>query len=58
MAPTDKMIVFINAKKQGDAVGRYAEQAGFTSGVLHGGRSQDQREEVLDMFRNGEIQVP
>jgi ATP-dependent RNA helicase DDX23/PRP28 len=29
----------------------------FTIGVLHGGRSQDQREETLDMFRTGDIRI-
>jgi ATP-dependent RNA helicase DDX23/PRP28 len=54
---TDKCIVFINAKKQGDMVGKQLEQAGFRVGILHGGRSQDQREDTLEQFRNGNLSV-
>ena len=55
--PTDKVIVFVNAKKQGDVIGRFLESAGMRSGVLHGGRSQDQREDTLESFRSGDIQI-
>ena len=50
-------IVFTNAKKQADVIGRNLETIGIRAGVLHGGRSQDQREETLEEFRKGEIQV-
>lgn len=49
--------MFVNAKKQGDVIGRYLDSLNIHSGVLHGGRSQDQREETLESFRKGEIQV-
>jgi ATP-dependent RNA helicase DDX23/PRP28 len=52
-----KALVFINVKKQGDMIGRFLETNNFRCGVLHGGRSQDQREETLDSFKSGEIQV-
>lgn len=54
---SEKAIVFVNAKKQGDVIGRYLEGVNFRAGVLHGGRSQDQREETLEQFRAGEIKV-
>jgi ATP-dependent RNA helicase DDX23/PRP28 len=54
---SEKAIVFVNAKKQGDVVGRQLNSAGLYSGVLHGGRSQDEREETLEQFRKGEIQI-
>ena len=57
MTSSDKVIVFVNAKKQGDVIGRYLETVNFRSGVLHGGRSQDQREETLESFRCGDIQI-
>jgi len=57
LRPSDKVIVFVNAKKQGDVIGRYLENANFRIGILHGGRSQDQREETLEAFRNGDVQV-
>jgi ATP-dependent RNA helicase DDX23/PRP28 len=57
MTSDDKVIVFVNAKKQGDVIGRYLETVNFRVGVLHGGRSQDQREETLESFRSGDIQI-
>jgi ATP-dependent RNA helicase DDX23/PRP28 len=57
LSSADKAIVFVNSKKQGDVVGRSIEAAGYRAGVLHGGKSQDQREDTLDYFRNGSYQV-
>lgn len=57
LSSTDKVIIFVNLKRQGDTVGNYASQCGLTYGVIHGGKSQDQREEALEMFRNNDIQV-
>ena len=57
LASTDKSIVFVNAKKQGDVIGRHLETVGLRVGVLHSGKSQDQREETLEMFRSGAIQI-
>jgi ATP-dependent RNA helicase DDX23/PRP28 len=57
LSKSEKAIVFVNAKKQGDTVGRFLDSEGLYSGVLHGGRSQDQREETLEQFRKGEIQI-
>lgn len=53
----EKAIVFINSKKQGDSIGRYLETTNIRAGVLHGGRSQDQREETLEQFRQGDIRI-
>lgn len=55
--PHEKYIVFVNAKRQCDVVGRGLEQARIPIGILHGGKSQDQREASLEAFRNGEFQV-
>lgn len=57
MTPSDKVIIFINSKKQGDVIGKVLEGISVKAGVLHGGRSQDQREETLERFRSGEIRV-
>jgi ATP-dependent RNA helicase DDX23/PRP28 len=57
MSPTDKAIVFVNSKKQGDTVGRFIDAAQFSASVLHGGKSQDQREETLELFRSGEYKI-
>lgn len=32
--------MFINTKKNADMLGRQLEQAGFSTGVLHGGKTQ------------------
>jgi ATP-dependent RNA helicase DDX23/PRP28 len=51
----DKGIIFVNTKKTADILGRQLEQSGFLTGVLHGGKTQDQREANLEDFRAGEI---
>jgi len=53
----EKFIVFVNAKRQCDVVARHLEQAHIPCGILHGGKSQDQREASLEAFRNAEFQV-
>jgi ATP-dependent RNA helicase DDX23/PRP28 len=57
LSTVDKVIVFVNSKKQGDSLGKYVENQGYRAGILHGGRSQAQREETLEMFRRGEVTV-
>lgn len=51
----DKIIVFVNEKKHADGVSRMIEKTGHRSVVLHGGKSQDQREENLGLFRKGGV---
>ena len=48
-----KIIVFLNLKKECDALGRFLQREGFKPTVLHGGKSQDQRSESLEGFRSG-----
>jgi ATP-dependent RNA helicase DDX23/PRP28 len=57
MGANDKIIIFINSKKQGDVIGRVLEATSVKAGVLHGGKSQDQREDTLEKFRSSEIRV-
>jgi ATP-dependent RNA helicase DDX23/PRP28 len=52
-----KVIVFVNAKKQADVVGRNLEKENFAVAVLHGGKSQDVRESTLESFRNGQYNI-
>jgi ATP-dependent RNA helicase DDX23/PRP28 len=54
-SPQDKIIVFVNEKKHADVVGRMVERMGRRCVVLHGGKSQDQREENLAQFREGGV---
>ena len=51
----EKVIVFVNEKKHADMVGRMVERSGRQCVVLHGGKSQEQREENLELFRRGGI---
>jgi ATP-dependent RNA helicase DDX23/PRP28 len=51
--PHDKILVFVNEKKHASGVGQMVERAGKRCVVMHGGKSQDQREENLDLFRRG-----
>jgi ATP-dependent RNA helicase DDX23/PRP28 len=53
----DKIIVFVNEKKRCDMVARTLEKANIRCSILHGGKSQDQREESLASFRAGHFQV-
>ncbi|KAL4129285.1 hypothetical protein PRIC2_005294 [Phytophthora ramorum] len=48
-----KIIVFVNIKKECDSVAKFVSNEGFRSTILHGGKTQDQREESLKMFREG-----
>lgn len=51
----EKVIVFVNEKKHADGVGRMIERFGRRCVVLHGGKSQEQREENLGAFRQGGV---
>ena len=51
----EKVIVFVNEKKHADGVGRMVERIGRQCVVLHGGKSQEQREENLETFRRGGV---
>ena len=50
-------IVFLNAKKQADVVGRDLEGRGFNCVVLHGGKDQSDREGALAAFKAGEHDI-
>jgi len=51
----EKVIVFVNEKKHAENVGRVVERSGRQCVVLHGGKSQEQREENLETFRKGGV---
>ena len=50
-------IVFVNAKKQADVVGRDLEHKGMSCVVLHGGKDQSDREGALAAFKAGEYEI-
>src|SRR5690606_26463667 len=45
------IIVFVNIKRNCDAVARELKHAGFSAVTLHGSKSQDQREAALSQLR-------
>ncbi|EOD51103.1 putative pre-mrna-splicing atp-dependent rna helicase prp28 protein [Neofusicoccum parvum UCRNP2] len=51
------IIVFVNIKRNCDAVARDIKHMGFSSVTLHGSKTQDQREAALASLRNGSIDV-
>ncbi|CAI5735482.1 unnamed protein product [Peronospora destructor] len=52
-----KIIVFVNIKKECDSVAKFVSNESFRCTILHGGKTQDQREESLKMFREGYCDV-
>jgi ATP-dependent RNA helicase RhlE len=51
------VIVFSRTKLGADRLGRLLGRAGFRAGVIHGGREQEHRDEVLNKFKTGILQV-
>jgi ATP-dependent RNA helicase DDX23/PRP28 len=51
----EKVLVFVNEKKHADGVGRVVERSGRDVVVMHGGKSQEQREDHLERFRRGGV---
>ncbi|KAF2480641.1 P-loop containing nucleoside triphosphate hydrolase protein [Neohortaea acidophila] len=51
------IIVFVNIKRNCDAVARDIQKMGFSSTTLHGSKTQDQREIALASLRDGRVDV-
>lgn len=51
----EKVLIFVNEKRHADGIGRMVERFGRRCVVLHGGKSQEQREENLAAFRQGGV---
>jgi ATP-dependent RNA helicase RhlE len=52
-----QVIVFTRTKHRADRLKRSLDTLGFESGVLHGDRSQGQRERTMEAFRAGRVRV-
>ncbi|EFJ40682.1 hypothetical protein VOLCADRAFT_77867 [Volvox carteri f. nagariensis] len=48
-----RVIVFVNTQRQCDNVHRHLEELGYRCTILHGGKTQDQREAGIKGFRDG-----
>ncbi|KAI1096130.1 DEAD-domain-containing protein [Rostrohypoxylon terebratum] len=51
------IIVFVNIKRNCDAVAREIKHMGFSAVTLHGSKTQEQREQALASVRNGSTDV-
>ncbi|KAI5779523.1 pre-mRNA-splicing ATP-dependent RNA helicase prp28 [Geopyxis carbonaria] len=51
------IIVFVNIKRNCDAVAKDLKHAGWHAVTLHGSKSQDQREQALQQVRSGAAEV-
>ncbi|KAG7131085.1 Pre-mRNA-splicing ATP-dependent RNA helicase PRP28 like protein [Verticillium longisporum] len=51
------IIVFVNIKRNCDAVARDVKHMGFSAVTLHGSKTQEQREAALASVRNGQTDV-
>eukprot|EP01028_Stygiella_incarcerata_P014155 TRINITY_DN9121_c1_g1_i3.p2 TRINITY_DN9121_c1_g1~~TRINITY_DN9121_c1_g1_i3.p2 ORF type:complete len:811 (-),score=254.39 TRINITY_DN9121_c1_g1_i3:63-2495(-) len=51
------IIIFVNMKKAADALARDIRKSGFQCSVLHGGKTQDQREAALEAFKAGKFSI-
>ena len=51
------IIVFVNIKRNCDAVARDVQKMGFNSVTLHGSKTQDQRESALAALRSGSAEI-
>jgi ATP-dependent RNA helicase RhlE len=50
-------LVFTRTKHRADRVARQIKQAGYKVATLHSNKSQNQRQQALDGFRSGKVQV-
>ena len=55
--PDTQAIVFVNAKRTVDAVCASILSFGYSVASIHGGKSQDQREDALRGFKAGEFDI-
>ncbi|MGB0921866.1 MAG: DEAD/DEAH box helicase [Alphaproteobacteria bacterium] len=53
----DRAIVFARTKRGADRVGRHLEASGHPASVIHGNKSQNQRNRALDLFKSGEVRI-
>ena len=55
--PSSKTLVFVETKRAADALARYLWREKYNAEVIHGDRSQRQREEALQSFRSGRSSI-
>ncbi len=55
--PDKKILVFVRTKVRAERVQKAMERMQIEAQFIHGGREQDERKKVLDLFRKGEIKI-
>lgn len=55
--PKPPIIIFMNHKASCDATARYVEKLGFSTAVLHAGKSQEAREWAITEFKEFRVEV-
>ena len=55
--PEDKVLVFVETKRQADFLATYLSQENFPTTSIHGARQQREREEALHAFKTGKTPV-
>ncbi|MHA7128174.1 DEAD/DEAH box helicase [Algoriphagus namhaensis] len=53
----DKVIIFTETKRLADRVSKKLNQNGIRSGLIHGNKSQNNRNRTIDEFKNGDTRV-
>ncbi len=54
---SERAIIFCNSRRDADAVAFNLQRNGVNADVLHGGLSQNKREQVIDSFHKGRIHI-
>ena len=50
-------LIFVNHKADTERLSKEIEKKRFRSAAMHGGKSQDKREDILESFKNGRVDV-
>lgn len=53
----ERVLIFTRSKFGADAVARHLEKGGIQTGIIHGNKSQSQRERAIKGFRNGKVRA-
>ncbi len=56
-ARTGSIIVFVKTKHRTDLLKKHLTDYGFEVGLIHGGRTQGQRNQAIRSFKNGKIRI-
>ena len=57
MNEEDQSIIFTNTKRMVDLLVQRLKKHGFEADCLHGDHSQNQRERILESFRNAKLKI-